>query len=43
MEGPQKRRKPGDIMVEGADIEREEGVKGKFGDIRIIEGDDDAL
>ena len=42
MEGLRKRRKPGDIMVEGADIEGEEGVKGKFGDIQIIEGDDDA-
>jgi len=43
MEGPQKRRKPGDITVEGADVEGEEGVKGEFDDVRIVEGDDDAL
>ena len=42
MEGPWKRRKPRDIMVEGADVEGEEGVKGEFDDVRIVEGDDDA-
>ena len=43
IEGLRKRRKPGDITVEGADVEGEEGVKGEFDDVRIVEGDDDAL
>ena len=43
MEGLWKRRKPGDITVEGADIEGEEGVKRKFSDIQINDDMDTSL
>ena len=33
MEGPWKRRKSRDIMIEGADVEGEKGVKGEFDNV----------